>query len=120
MIFFTVLVYSGCSDLSSSDLIGSWEAVSVTEAGLPLEVDYPLIRLDIMKDGTYKYQGTLNYHEAGQWHIKAHHLYTMDTLKPGAGEKAVLISSLTRDSFELKMSENETERIMKMVRVASN
>lgn len=119
LIFFTVLVYSGCNDLSRGDLIGSWEAVSVSEAGRPLEVDYPLIRLDIMKDGTYNYQGTLNYREAGKWHIKSHHLYTIDTLKPGATEKAVLISSLTRDSFELKMSENEIERIMKMVRIVS-
>ncbi len=113
------LIITSCSEMSSSDLIGQWEATSVTEDRLPLEVDYPVIQLEILKNGTYKYQGTLNYKEAGKWRIQSKYLFTIDTLKPEGIEKAVAISKLTMNSFEMKMKEGKKQRVMKMVKVSS-
>lgn len=112
-----IIFSASCSEFSSADLHGKWEAVVVIEEGDTLQVDYPSIQLHLNESGTYQYNGTLNYKEAGNWQYKSKHLLTTDTLKLNSPEKAVLISSFQDNSFEMTMEENGKKRMMKMSRI---
>jgi hypothetical protein len=119
LLLFSVVLFASCGEMSPNQLIGKWEAKSVMEDGLALEIDYPIIQLELSGNGTYTYQGTLNYKEAGKWRIQSKYLFTKDTLKGEGVEKAVLISELAPDSFDMEMKEGGKQRVMKMVRVFS-
>ena len=74
LLLLSVVFFASCSEMSPNQLIGQWEAKSVTEDGQPLEIDYPVIQLELSENGTYTYQGTLNYQEAGKWRIQSKYL----------------------------------------------
>ena len=116
-LLFVISLLNSCNhSISSDDLLGRWEAISVFEEGKALEIDYPVIRLFVSEDGTYNYTGTLNYKESGHWHIQNEYFITKDTLLPDAFERTVLISNLTQDSFEMKMQEGGKERVLVMIK----
>lgn len=117
ILLFAILLFAGCTGWTESDLIGTWEATSVTEEDEPLSVDYPTVQLILKADKTYEYKGTLNYREAGKWLAESNFLYTKDTLKPDGAQKAVYISAFQQDSLEMQMIEQEKTRIMKMKRI---
>jgi hypothetical protein len=112
-----VLLFAGCTQWTDSDLVGTWEAISITEEGEPLSVDYPTVLLTLKADNTYEYKGTLNYREAGKWLAESNYLYTKDTLKPDGVQKIVFIADFQQDSIEMQMVEQEKTRFMKMKRV---
>ena len=116
-LIFTTLFLSSCNNsITSSDLLGKWEAISIIEEGVPVEIDYPIIRLFVSDNGTYDYSGTLNYKESGRWHTQDKYFVTKDTLLPDAIEKTMLISNLTENSFEMKSEEGGKERVLMMIK----
>lgn len=114
-----IVLFGACTSWNESDLVGTWEATSVTEEGEAVSIDYPTVKLILKADRTYEYKGTLNYREAGKWLAESNFLYTKDTLKPEGAQRAVYISAFEQDSLEMKMVEQEKTRIMKMKRVAT-
>lgn len=94
-------------------LSGRWQALEVMEEGRPLEVDPAEIRFAFYTDGTYDFQSTLNYREAGRYALQSEYLLTTDTLTTDSGtEKAVEITLLNADTLRLRMMEDEKERFL--------
>lgn len=110
-----------CRDTNSREdpLLGRWEALEVTEEEQPMEVDLSEIRFAFFPDGTYRFHSTLNYREAGRYHLRDHYLLTTDTLAAGALEKAVEVLQLHPDTLRLRMMENEKERILVLTKTDS-
>lgn len=108
---FLLLLLTACSPVDKSLIKGEWRGIAVTEEGAPVNVDPGLIRMSF-EDKGYAYHSTLNYREAGSYHIDSQYLYTTDTLNQASTEKAVEIVKLTADSLVLKMNESGRERIL--------
>lgn len=117
-LFFIISFFSSCNEtvIISDDLLGKWEATSIFIEGEPLEIDYPITRLVILKDNTYQYSGTLNYKESGRWRLHRNFFITKDTLLPNALEKKILISNLTQSSFKMEIKGENKEQILFMIK----
>lgn len=105
-----------CSPYRQRDLVGEWQAVSITQEGDSLAIDPQVVQFTFSKDEGYTFNSTLNYHESGTFYILNKRLFTMDTLNRASTEKAVEILLLTPDSLHLKMSDNGKDRLMKLVK----
>lgn len=101
-------------------MLGSWEAIEVTEEGQPLGVNVQEIGFTFLDEGRYTYRSTLNYKEAGSYYVESQYLFTTDTVNQATSEKAVEILQLNQDSLFLKMNDNGKERLLKLVRATSN
>lgn len=106
----------GCSPYRQRDLIGEWQAISISQEGDSLQIDPKLVQFTFNKDEGYTFKSTLNYHESGTYYILDKRLFTMDTLNRASTEKAVEILMLTPDSLHLKMSDAGKDRLMKLVK----
>lgn len=104
-----------CQKVNQIDLVGKWKAIEVLEQGSPLAVDVQKINMYFFPNH-YEYTSTLKYQEAGHYRIQSNLLFTKDTTKSDALEKAVEIAKIDKDSLFLRMNENGKERILKMVR----
>lgn len=115
------LAVVACRDTNSQKdpLLGRWEALEVTEEEQPLEVDPSEIRFTFFPDGTYRFHSTLDYREAGRYHLRNQYLLTTDTLAAAASEKAVEVLQLHPDTLRLRMMENEKERILVLTKTDS-
>ncbi|MFN7118973.1 MAG: lipocalin family protein [Saprospiraceae bacterium] len=107
----------GCADIKQNHLVGNWQGTELLENGRPLEADIQVVRFYFAENNQYQYHGTLNYQEAGTYHLNANYLYTTDTLNQATTEKAVEIVHLTPDSLVIKMNDSGKERIMKLAKV---
>jgi len=105
-----------CKQYEEDHLSGSWRGSVILEAGQPLEIDPSNIILILNPDGSYQYESTLNYKEAGTFYLDQPYLYTMDTINQASTEKAVEVILLTPDSLHLRMNEAGKERLLKMTR----
>jgi len=105
-----LLVLAGCTNPKLEQLPGNWQGTQVLEEGEPLPIDPSVIQLQIASEGTYRYDGTLKYSEAGHWSLHQDLLFTRDTTRADAEEKAVLIERLEGDTLVLKMNESGKER----------
>lgn len=114
--FFLLLFATGCAPVDESLIHGEWAGIAVMEEGSPVNVDPTVIRMAFKGKG-YAYSSTLNYKEAGMYHIDAKYLYTTDTINQASTEKAVEIVKLTVDSLVLKMNEDGKERFLVMGKV---
>lgn len=86
------------------------------EEGRPLQVNLQEIRFQFRVDGTYEFESTLAYREAGHYMIRNKYLLTTDTLHPGGREKAVELLQLTPDSLSIRMVEQGKERRLTLVK----
>lgn len=105
-----------CTSVEKGQILGQWQGVSITEKGTELGIDTKEIQLNFLSANTYTYQSTLNYREAGSYHLDKKYLYTTDTLNQASTKKAVEILMLNEDSLHLRMMETGQERILKMVK----
>jgi hypothetical protein len=102
------------SPYSAEDLQGQWTGIYLAENGQPLpEVDPEELSFSFTENG-YRYQGNLNYREAGSYTLEPPYLYTTDTLNQATTEKTVEILQLSSDSLHLRMMENGAERVLKL------
>lgn len=106
-----------CADQQQEKLVGNWQAFEVLEKGRPMDINAGDIRFSFGAEDRYRFEGTLNYREAGTYYLQSKYLYTIDTVNQASTEKAVEIIKLTDDSLFLKMHETGKERIMKLVKV---
>ena len=109
---------ASCNNKMENDLIGHWRGFELLEEDIPLDLDPAEIRFEFRTGKAYSFSGTLNYKEEGGYRIKAGHLFTRDTLHPGAEEKAVRIEQFEADTLVLKMDEQGKTRILKLQRVS--
>lgn len=116
LLFFLLLALSACKQYEEDQLSGTWRGSAILEADQPLDIEPSNIRLILAPDGSYRYESTLNYQEAGTYFMDQQYLYTMDTINQASTEKAVEIILLNQDSLHLRMNENDKERLLKMVR----
>lgn len=106
-----------CSPYRQRDLVGEWQAVSITQEGDSLAIDPKVVQFTFSKNEGYTFNSTLNYHESGTFYILNKRLFTMDTLNRASTEKAVEILLLTPDSLHIQMSDNGKDRLMKLVKL---
>ncbi|PHN01547.1 hypothetical protein CRP01_36725 [Flavilitoribacter nigricans DSM 23189 = NBRC 102662] len=105
-----------CKQYEEDLLSGTWRGSSILEANQPLDIEPSNIKLILEPSGSYRYESTLNYQEAGTYFLDQQYLYTMDTINQASTEKAVEIMLLTQDSLHLRMNEAGKERLLKMAR----
>lgn len=115
-LLFLLLVFLACEAYEEDQLSGTWRGSAILEADQSLEVEPSNIVLVFEPDGSYQYESTLNYQEAGTYFLDQQYLYTMDTINRASTEKAVEIMLLSEDSLHLRMNEAGKERLLKMVR----
>lgn len=112
-----LFLQNSCTSIEKERIQGQWQGVSITENGKALEIDPGQIKLNFLPSEKYTYHSTLNYREAGSYHMDKKYLYTTDTLNLASSQKAVEILLLDEDSLHLKMMENHQERVLKMEKV---
>lgn len=115
-LLFLLLSLLACKQYEEDILSGTWRGSAILEAEQALEIDPSHIKLTLAPNGSYRYESTLNYQEAGTYFLDQQYLYTMDTINQASTEKAVEIMLLTQDSLHLRMNEAGKERLLKMVR----
>lgn len=105
-----------CNQYEEDLLSGTWRGSAILESNALLDIEPSNIKLTLAPNGSYRYESTLNYQEAGTYFLDQQYLYTMDTINQASTEKAVEIMLLTQDSLHLRMNEAGKERLLKMVR----
>jgi hypothetical protein len=96
-----LLIVFSCAN-PSNDLIGKWSATSVLQDDKVLDLDLNLVGFEFDQNGKYSFTSTLDYREAGDFHITDNKLITLDTIH-GKGQKSVLIERLDEDTLQLRM-----------------
>jgi hypothetical protein len=117
IVAFLIFVSLSCAPYRQNDLIGEWQAISITQEGDSLEIDPKIVKFTFNKDEGYTFRSTLNYQESGTYYIINKQLFTMDTLNRASTEKIVEILQLSPDSLNLKMNDAGKERLMKLKKV---
>lgn len=117
LILLTLLPIVSCTNVQEQKLVGTWQASSLMEDGMPIPVPPSEVGFEFFKNGDYHFRSTLNYEEAGIFSVKGSLLYTLDTLNEASTEKSVQILSLTKDSLFLKMNADGKLRTVKLFRV---
>jgi uncharacterized lipoprotein YehR (DUF1307 family) len=112
-----VFILTNCTNQHKKDLPGEWQGVEILEKGRPLDLNAEEVKFWFGSEERYRFQGTLNYREAGTYYLQSQYLYTTDTVNQASTEKAVEIVKLTEDSLFLKMHEAGKERLMKLKKV---
>lgn len=112
-----LLLIFGCDSWNEKKLCGKWQAASVTENGMPIDVQLSEIGFEFDGKGFYKFRSTLGYKEAGSYSMRGDLLYTLDTINEASSEKTVKVLSLSNDSLSIKMHEEGHPRILKLYRV---
>ena len=100
----------------SKELIGSWQAVEVTQEGAPMDLSPEEVNMSFDNDGRYRFQGTLNYIEAGSYYLEKDLLYTLDTINGQSVQKVVQITDLQNDSLTIRMQAGDQQQVLKLVR----
>jgi hypothetical protein len=116
VLFLLTSLALSCSPYRQRDLIGEWQAVSITQEEDSLKIDPKLVQFSFSKEEGYTFRSTLNYQESGTYYILNKRLFTMDTLNRASTEKAVDILILSPDSLHLRMMDGGKERLMKLVK----
>jgi hypothetical protein len=111
-LLFTLLV--SCGKNPEQRIVGDWQLALMQSANPLPDFSEQDFQFSFTADGTYAYVGNLNFREAGTYRIEPPYLFTIDTLRSGTEEKAVLMEKLTRDSLVLLMA-GETQ--MRLARV---
>ena len=111
------VLLSGCTAWEEEDLAGKWQASYISVGGEVLDIDYTSVNFEFTPNGSYHFNSTVDYREAGTYYLDGHLLFTLDTLNAASTEKAVEILNLTRDSLFLKMMANDKDKLIKLYRI---
>ncbi|MFM8451134.1 MAG: hypothetical protein ACKOAY_13595 [Haliscomenobacter sp.] len=103
-----------CHPFQKRALLGHWGGTSLTAQGDSLALDPSDIHLTFLSKNRYEFLGTLKYKEQGTFRLEGNLLYTLDTSRAKAKEKAVEILMLSKDSLHFRMNEDGQERILKL------
>jgi hypothetical protein len=117
LVFFVFLLFFACDSEQEKKLFGKWQASALLEDGMPMDVDPLVIGFEFLPNGYYRFNGTLNYKEAGSFKIAGDLLYTIDTINEASSEKAVKITMLTKDSLFIRMNVEGKEQVIKLFKV---
>lgn len=117
LVLVCTLLLAGCAQYSASDLVGNWEAISLTEEGDSLQVNLAEIGFEFNEQGGYNFSSTLNYEEAGTFRIDGPFLYSIDTTSSLGREKAVKIETLNLDTLTIRMREGSKDRLLTLQKV---
>ncbi len=116
LLILSVFMCADCSENEPMAITGKWEATALEEEGEPIDVQLDKIRFTFYPDANYDYHSTLNYREAGRYHLKSKYLYTIDTLNDASVEKVVEITQMLQDTMVIKMEQNGKERLLTLAR----
>ncbi len=108
--------FMSCEQYSQQQLIGHWVGVNALQKGTPLQLNPNEIQFLFKKNGTYTYQSTIGYHEAGLFNLEGDLLFSKDTLQANAKQKAVKILKLNQDSLQLEMLANGKEQTILLIK----
>jgi hypothetical protein len=106
-----------CNPGSEKEILGKWQAFSILEESDSLAVDPAEVGFEFRADQRYSYHSTLNYREEGLFEIRGEYLFTRDTTRADAGEKAVRIERLEADTLVLGMDEAGKARTLSLVKL---
>ena len=107
---------AACAEDPALPLIGSWQAVAVTENGDSLRLDPAQVGFDFTADRRYRFRSTLKYTEAGTWRYDRGFLLANDTTRADSPERVVEIEKLNQDSLGIRMMNGSAERRMLLLR----
>lgn len=116
LILAIVILLSACANLEENKLVGKWQAVSITEDGMPMPIPPAEVGFEFFNNGFYNYRSTLSYKEAGKFSVENGMLYTMDTLNKASTEKSVQILDIAQDSFSIKMNNEGKIQVVRLHR----
>ena len=108
------LFVSACGEDNEKLLYGQWNASQITEEGQTLNVDLSEIQFNFRPDGSYEFQSTLNYREAGSFNLDNNVLYTLDTVNLESVEKTVQLVYLSEDTLRLIMNSSGKTRMLEL------
>ena len=111
MLFLFISVFA-CQKHSNIDIVGTWKALELTQEGDSLGIDLKEVSFEFTENGRYQFYSTLEYKEAGTFHIDGPFLFSIDTTQNIEREKAVEILQLSGDTLILRMEEFGKERVM--------
>jgi hypothetical protein len=111
-----LLLASSCGEREDLLLLGSWQAVSVLEAGDSLRLDPTEVGFDFAANNRYNFRSTLRYTEAGTWRYADGFLFARDTTRPANEERVVAVEQLTADSLAIRMLADGKERELLFLR----
>jgi lipocalin-like protein len=112
-----ILLFCGCESWNEKKLCGKWQAASVTENGMPVDVALDEIGFEFSTNGFYNFHSTIDYREAGTFSLRGDLLYTLDTINEASSEKTVKVLTLTADSLAIKMHEDGHPRILTLYKI---
>jgi len=112
-----LLLFFSCESWNEKKLCGKWQATSLSENGMPLDVPLDDVGFDFSDNGFYNFHSTLNYREAGKFSLHGDLLYTLDTINEASSEKTVKILLLTTDSLSIKMSVEGQPRVLTLYKI---
>lgn len=117
LILSSLLLFTlSCGEREDLLLLGSWQAVSVLEAGDSLRLDPAEIGFDFTANNRYNFRSTLRYTEAGTWRYADGFLFARDTTRSTGEERVVAVEQLTADSLTIRMLAEDKERELVFLR----
>ena len=119
LISITLLGLVSCQDNCNQQVLGKWQAASILEDGMPLQVPVNVVGFEFFPNGYYNFRSTLEYKEAGAFEVKSGYLFTLDTMNEASTQKSVQILSVTKESLFLKMNAEGEEQIVKLFKIKS-
>lgn len=112
-----LLCFIGCQNPLDSKIIGKWQAYALELGDTILTDHLEEVHFQFWKDGTYAYESTLNYKEAGQFELQNGLLRTTDTLNDKEAKKTVQIISATNDTLAIRMNNNGEKQLLKLYKL---
>ncbi len=117
--FLLIGVFSACKNEMQQKIVGKWYAAQLIECDEIIPIERENVNLELLENGKYVFNSTLNIHEEGDYNLKDSFLYTKDLLKNEATIKVVKIVKLNPDTLELAMNYKGKEQILSLLREVS-
>ncbi len=113
---FIFLAFACGSGIDKTQVLGTWQAVSLVENGQPGSTDLSQTKFTFHPTGQYDYQSNVNYKEQGTYYIDGKFLVSKDTLNAGIS-KSVRIEFLSADSMLFNMNSNGAPQLLGLKKV---
>lgn len=112
-----ILFLTSCSDQNEL-LYGQWEGVVAERiSGDSMRLDAREIGFEFTEDGTYTYNSTLQYREAGKFETIGQKLIAIDTTQEDPTKREAIIELITEDSLILHWNSGNEALTVKLIRV---
>lgn len=115
-ICYSMLFVVSCKEDVFKSVEGKWYAAQLVECDEIIPIEREHVNLELLPEGKYVFNSTLNIREEGNYHIKDSLLYTKDLLKPDANIKIVKITKFNQDTLELAMNYKGKDQILSLLR----